>query len=86
MTVWDQGFHLPLYLVSRFPVSVWGRGWARTWFVPVGPAGLLAPGLLLGPTLDTIVSMLGVTLLVVWSEQISEDKQQCNHSCSCSQV
>lgn len=48
---------LVLVPVSGFSVSVRGRRGSGPWSVPVGPAGLLAPGLLLGPALDPIVPL-----------------------------
>lgn len=60
--------------VSRLSVPVRRRRRAGAWSVPVGPAGLLAPGLLLGPTLDSLIplrrakrtlTLTGVTSTVV---------------------
>lgn len=47
---------LLLVPVSRLSVSV-RRWWASARSIPVGPTGLLAPRLLLGPTLDSLVSL-----------------------------
>lgn len=51
--------HICLYLLSIpvLSVSVRWRWRARPGPVPVGPAGLLAPRLLLGSTLDPFVSL-----------------------------
>lgn len=80
----DTGYSPYLVPVARFSVSVrWrGRGRPRARSVSVGPARFLAPGLLLGPALDSIISLrrvdcaltlAGVTCtLVVWSGSISE--------------
>lgn len=66
-------------------VSVRGRGRSRAgaWPVPVGPTGLLAPGLLLRPTLDPFiplrntectVTQVGVSsTMVVWSVSVSKE-------------
>lgn len=77
------GFIFSPYLVPvpRLSVSVRGRRRARAWPVPVGPAGLLAPGLLLGPTLDSLIplrtgrtrTLAGVAAtVVIWSVSVSE--------------
>lgn len=79
------------YLVSvpRFPVSVWGRGRAGAWPISVGPTGLLAPGLLLRPTLayfvplrrtDCSLTRAGVrsTQVVVWSVSVSRKQSDTN--------
>lgn len=53
--------HLYLVPIPRLSVSVRRRRGARAWSVSVsvsvGPAGLLASGLLLWPTLDSVISM-----------------------------
>lgn len=84
---WVLGPSSYLVPVPRLSVSVRGRGRARAWSFPVSPAGLLAPGLLLGPTLasflplwraDCTLTLAGVTSnLVVWSGSIPE--KQCKH-------
>lgn len=80
-----SGYIFSPYLapVTRLSVSVRGRRRRDgAWSVLVGPAGLLAPGLLLGPTLDSLVplrrtvlmlTLAGVpsTLLEVWSGSVS---------------
>ncbi len=66
--------------VPRLSVSVRGRRRARVWPVPMGPAGLLAPRLLLGSTLASLIplrrtdsTLAGVApTLVVWSGSVSE--------------
>lgn len=80
--IMGQFLHCSPYLVpvSMLSVSVRRRRRARTWSVPVGPAGLLAPGLLLGSTMgpiislrrtDCMVNMAWVTCaLVVWSGSV----------------
>lgn len=72
--------HLVLVAVS-VSVSMRGRRRAGAWPVPVGPAGLLAPGLLLRSTMasliplrrtDSTLTLAGVTsTLVVWSGSVS---------------
>lgn len=72
---------LLLVPVPMLSVSVGGRRRAGARSVPVGPAGLLAPGLLLGPTLDALIplrrtdctlTLAGVTsTLVVRSGSVS---------------
>lgn len=86
------GFVFSPYLIP-FPtpsVSVRGRrrSWAGAWPVPVGSTGLLAPGLLLRPTLDSFiplrktdctVTLVGVSsTLVVWSVSVSKKQSNTN--------
>lgn len=52
--------HISPYLVSvpGLSVSMRWRWRARAWPVSVGPAGFLAAGLLLGPTLHTLIPLM----------------------------
>lgn len=75
-------FFAYLVPVSMFSVSVRrGRRRTRPQSVPVDPAGLLAPGLLLRPSLnsvmrgtDCVLTLAQVTCtLVVWSNSVSDN-------------
>lgn len=70
-----------LLMVPWLSVSVGGRWRARAWSVPVELARFLATGLLLGPTLDSLIplrrtgctlTLAGVTsALVFWSRSVT---------------